>query len=379
MLKMAVGHSDDVDPLDAIGAAIEQCRAGLAGMTPKAAILYAAFDSFQPGVMAAVGEAFPGMPVVGATSAAELTSVEGFQEDLDRPRRVRLGQRGHHGGHRDGLGGRFKGACRAATAQALAGTSLQPRLCVVLTEAFVVDPQATLDAIAGALPPGVTLVGGASSRSGFAALTPTYQICDATVADDGVALLLFSGPLNSSVAIGTGWKGIGPIGTVTRGRRGAIEEIDGRPALEFVSPYLGTTGAAALGNPIAILESGADEPYLRASLRSDWRSARWRSWAPYRWAHRCSSPPPTPGDDRRHPGRAAQRRRSLSGGREPGGGADLLVRRAPLAARLPYAARDRAGALRAGASVPFSGLYCNGEVGPRRKAPPTAASSTRPS
>jgi hypothetical protein len=36
MLTMAVGHSDDVDPADAIATAIEECRGTLAGVPPQA-------------------------------------------------------------------------------------------------------------------------------------------------------------------------------------------------------------------------------------------------------------------------------------------------------------------------------------------------------
>ena len=39
---MAVGHSDDVDSADAVAAVIEQCRAGLHGLSPQAGILFAA-------------------------------------------------------------------------------------------------------------------------------------------------------------------------------------------------------------------------------------------------------------------------------------------------------------------------------------------------
>ena len=81
MLTMAVGHSDELEPLDAIAIAIEQCRESLGGASPQAALLMTAFDSFDPAVVASIREAFPGVHVVGSTSAAEVSSVEGFLED----------------------------------------------------------------------------------------------------------------------------------------------------------------------------------------------------------------------------------------------------------------------------------------------------------
>src|SRR4029077_18694052 len=78
---MAVGHSDDVDLMDAVAVVIDQCRAGLHGLEPQAGILFAAWDSFDQSVVDAVLEAFPGVQIIGGTSAAEVSSINGYQED----------------------------------------------------------------------------------------------------------------------------------------------------------------------------------------------------------------------------------------------------------------------------------------------------------
>ena len=119
MLTMAVGHSDDVDSADAVAAVIEQCRAGLHGLSPQAGILFAAYDSFDRSVVDGVREAFPGVAIIGATSAAEVSSVNGYQEDSitlslfasdDVDITVGLG---------GGLADDVEAACRAAVGQAL--------------------------------------------------------------------------------------------------------------------------------------------------------------------------------------------------------------------------------------------------------------------
>ncbi len=264
MLTMAVGQSDDVDPIDAIATAIDQCRASLGGLSPQAGILFSAFDSFDPAIVAAVREAFPGVAVMGSTSAAEISSINGFQEDSITLALFASDSVDITVGLGSGLGTDVDAACRAAASQALAGTSLEPKLCIVLAEAFVVDPQLTLNAMSRALPDGVVLVGGTSARRDFVTVTPTYQFGAGQVAQDGVAVLLFSGPLAYSTAVGTGWRTIGATGTVTRSEYGAVHEIDGRPALEFLARYLDVTGPASFGNPLAVVEAGGDESYLRA-------------------------------------------------------------------------------------------------------------------
>ena len=269
MLTMAVGHSDDVDPIAAISSAIEQCRSTLAGRPPQAALLLSGFDTFDPAMVDAIRTAFPGVDVVGATSSAELSSVGGYAEDSvvlslfasdDAEITVGLGS---------GIGTDVGSACRAAVEAALHRATMEPRVCVVLLDGDSIDPQRTLDALAEALPPGVVVVGGAAARNDFEPVVPTYQFCNGTVVEDGVAIVLFSGAIDHRVTTGTGWRTIGPRGVVTRSRYGAIEEVDGRPGAEFLSRYLGTTGPASFGNPLAIVEAGASDHYLRAIQPGD--------------------------------------------------------------------------------------------------------------
>ena len=269
MLTMAVGQSDEVEPGDAIAAAIEQCRASLGALTPQAGILFAAFDSFEPASVAAVREAFPGIAVMGSTSAAEISSINGFQEDSITLALFASDSVDVTAGLGTGLGDDVEAACRTAANQALAGTQREPKVCIMLAEGFVADPQLTLNAMARALPDGVVILGGTSARRDFVTVTPTYQFCNDVVAHDGVAVLLFSGPIAYSAAVGTGWRTIGASGTVTRSEYGAVHEIDGRPALEFLARYLDVTGRASYGNPLAVVEVGAVESYLRAIQGSD--------------------------------------------------------------------------------------------------------------
>jgi hypothetical protein len=270
MLKMAVGHSDDVDPSDAIAAVIDQCRASLDGLLPQAGILFAAFDSFDQSVVDAVLEAFPGVQIVGGTSAAEVSSVNGYQEDSitlslfasdDVDVTVGLG---------GGLAVDVDAACRAAVEQAMAATTKEPKLCVVLTEGLARDPQLILEGMAKALPPHVVVVGGASAQRNFAPDSPAaYQFRGTELVQHGIAILLFSGPIAFSTSVGTGWRTIGAVGTVTRSQAGSVQEIDGKPALEFLARYLDATGPAAFGNPLAVTEAGASDFYLRAIQGSD--------------------------------------------------------------------------------------------------------------
>jgi hypothetical protein len=160
-------------------------------------------------------------------------------------------------------------ASRSAAADALSKTTKDPKLCIVMTEGLLGDPQLALEGISDALPKDVVVVGGASAKHDFAATIDGFQFADDRIVQHGVAVLLFSGPVSFSTAIGTGWRTIGVAGTVTKSGIGTVSEIDGKPATEFLSRYIDASGPAAFGNPLAIVEAGATDSYLRAIQGAD--------------------------------------------------------------------------------------------------------------
>jgi hypothetical protein len=366
---MAVGQSDDVDPSDAIATAIDACRAALGGRSPQAGIIFSAFDSFDPSIVTAVRDAFPGVSIMGSTSAAEISS-DGYREDS-----VTLALFAADGvdvttGLGRGLGHDVEAACADAVGQARAATGREPKVCIVLAESFVVDPQRTLDAMARALPADVTIVGGTSARRDFVTVSPTYQFCDDRVAEDGVAVLLFSGPIASSVAVGSGWRTIGATGTVTRSTYGSVQEIDGRPAIDFLARYLDATGPAAYGNPLAVNDVGSDEAYLRAIQGSDpvTGSVMLAGSVPVGATVQLT----TADTDQILAGtrdalvRAGQ---TFPAGARPEAALifSCAVRKFVLGSRTKVEAEMAHEVL--GPNVPFAGLYCYGEFGPVRGTP----------
>jgi hypothetical protein len=363
---MAVGHSDDVDPATAIAIVVEQCRAALDGVIPQAGILFAAYDSFDRSVVDAVLEAFPGVQVIGGTSAAEVSSVNGYQEDSitlslfasdDVDITVGLG---------GGLADDVAAACRSAASQALAATKKDPKLCIVLTEGLARDPQLVLEGMGKALPPDVVVVGGASAQRDFASTSAAgYQFCGDFIVQNGIAALLFSGPLAFSTAIGTGWRTLGAVGTVTRSEAGAVNEIDGRPALEFLARYLDASGPAAFGNPLSVVEPGASESYLRAIQGSDPASGSvlLTGEIPVGATVQLT----TADTDEIIAGTKAalaQARADFPAGATPE--AALIFSCAIRQYLLGSRTRVEAELARSeyGASIPLAGLYCYGEIGP---------------
>src|SRR5262245_53887710 len=161
MFRMAVGHSDDIDPAVAIESAIAECRIGLDGAEPRAGLLFAGFDAFDPQLLDAVRSAFPGIELIGSTSAAEMSSVGGYTEDgvtLTLFSSDNVEFTAGVGEHVDQDGPR---AARAAVEQALAGTSKPVRAAILFADCL--GGQGVLEAAQRLLPADVTIVGGAAS------------------------------------------------------------------------------------------------------------------------------------------------------------------------------------------------------------------------
>ena len=267
MLRMAVGQSDDVDGVEAVRAAIEQCRAQLDGAAPRGGLLFATFDSFDPALVREVREAFPGIRLIGSTSSAEMSSVVGYREDSVILAVFASDTVGFTTAAATWPPGGVEEACRRAVSEMLAATDQPPRLCIMVADAL--DGQLALEAVRRALPDEAVLVGGGSSGVNLGAPLPSYQVSDDQVIERGMALLLLSGPLAFSVAVGTGLRPVGPTGVVTRSVYGRIEEIDGRPATAFTAGYLDVAGPATFGNPLTIREAGAAASYLRVLRAED--------------------------------------------------------------------------------------------------------------
>lgn len=364
MLTMAVGHSDDVDPQTAIRIAIAECRTEVGDRQPRAGLLFSTADAFDPALIGAVRDAFPGIDLVGSTSSAEISSVHGYQEDsillaVFASDSVEIGT-----GMGSGLGRDVDAACRTAVGQALAGVTLEPKVCIVLHESFVIDPPLVAEALARALPEGVAVLGGASARSDFTAVTPTFQFCNEAVATDGVAILVFCGPVAYSIAVGMGFKTIGPKGTVTGADAATVREIDGRPAAEFLHRYIDATGPASYANPLAVFEDRSEEFYLRTILPSEPGSGSLMTAGGIPVGARVQVT--TADTDEVLAGTKAALERALGGfpaGARPEAALifSCAVRKFFLGSRTRAEAELARSVLR---ELPTVGLYCYGEVGP---------------
>ena len=268
MLRMAVGHSDDVDLETALEVVFAECDAGLAGATPKAALLLSSWDLDHRALIDAVRAHYPDVELAGSSTAGEMTSVLGFSEDSVVLAVFASDSIDLVAGLGPDLATDPYAAARQAVAEATVKTRLSPRLCIVLPTIGGVDASVILDALRVALGPGVPIVGG-----GAAPRDPTQapdgatslEFVNGTLTADSLAILLLAGPVAFSYGVETGWRGVGPRATVTRSEALSVFEIDGRPALEFYDRYV-SGDQPPIANPLAVFEdSDSDRFYLRTA------------------------------------------------------------------------------------------------------------------
>jgi hypothetical protein len=81
MFRMAVGHSDDIDLEAALATVFDECDAALAGATPNAGLLLAAWEADHQRSVDAIRKRYPGIALAGTSTSGEMSSVMGYQQD----------------------------------------------------------------------------------------------------------------------------------------------------------------------------------------------------------------------------------------------------------------------------------------------------------
>ena len=275
MFRMAVGHSDDIDLDAALEAVFAQCDEALGGVAPRAGLLMAPWGTDHQAIVDGVRRRYPGIELAGSTTAGEMSSVLGFQEDSIALALFASDTVDITVGLGRDLGVDPVAATRQAVDEARAKTSLPPSLCIAIPAIGSVEAGRILAGLRAALGPGVPVLGGGAGTSDPSAdpSGPTgsesRQLAGDVVTDGAVAVLLFSGPLDYSFGVETGWRGVGARGVATKVASARVLEIDGHPAVELYDRYLGPS-PPPLANPLAIFEDADTAAfYLRTPTAFD--------------------------------------------------------------------------------------------------------------
>lgn len=265
MLKIAVGHSNDPDSLEAIQEILQQCRQQLEGHQPQAGLLFAALDFDHALILQQIDCTFPDLELIGGTTDGEISSVLEFQQDsliLMLFCSDRLEIRAAVGRHisQDPF------AIAQETAVMVKGQlSLAPQFCISLPESLTTSAVSILQGLEAGLG-GIPIFGGATADQWK--YQRTYQFFKTEVLSDAVPLLVFAGPLHFSYGVAGGWYPIGKRSQVTQVDKNILYTIDHQPALEFYHYYLNDSEPDAV-YPLAVFPPGEERFFLRGSVGYD--------------------------------------------------------------------------------------------------------------
>ena len=252
LLDVAIGHSADIDLDRAIDEVVAQARGELGGAPAKCGILFVANHLDLESVLGSLRQAFPGVSLVGCTSAGEASSKLGFQDDsillilFASDELVTATAIGRSPSTQP------EGAAAEACAQIRAQLGEQaPKLCFMFSDALRADPEFVLRALSDLLGGGVPIVGGAAAS--YPPDDDTHLFYDDEILSDAVVFLVLGGELDIAIATETSWQPIGKPGRITGSSGKTIYRIDDLPALDFYRRMLGADAHTFLGAPLAIV------------------------------------------------------------------------------------------------------------------------------
>lgn len=271
MLKMAVGHTEEMDGVLAAADVLAQCDEALDGVAPGAALLLASHDLEAQEFLDAVASAYPGIALIGCTTIAPMSSASQYVEGSTTLTLFASDVLDFSTGLGTRLSEGVPAAVRDAATQAAAGTDKPPGLVIVTPTMEVPDPVTITKEVGHALGEKTPVFGGGA--------VPDYplafpwlgasQFYGTDIVTDSLPLLLISGPINVSVGVAHGWNPIGKEAIVTRSGDHKVYEVNGEPVVDFYRRYLGPEGNPSIVNPLAIRDDVTGRFYLRTALMFD--------------------------------------------------------------------------------------------------------------
>lgn len=266
-LTSVIAHSDDVDIDDLAQDIIEACQQQLAGIEPKAGILFAGINLDHQILLDAIHQTWPKIHLIGCTTDGECSSVQGTLLDSATLMLMHSETMTFTSGALDQKPAALNDHGVEDLHRITSLVNTQPALGIVLADGLLFNGQDLLQTAQKAFGDNFLLCGGmAGDQWQF---TGTKQFHNNKVLEPQQAVFLFMhGDINIASAISIDWQAIGEIGTVTRSEGNSIYEINHRPALKFFHDLLGEEIIPSNDNPVAVYNSEGHFQYLRTCFEN---------------------------------------------------------------------------------------------------------------
>jgi hypothetical protein len=271
MLKMAIGHTEEMDGALAAADVLAQCGEALDGMAPKAALLLASHDLEAGDFLSSVAAAYPDIALIGCTTIAPMSSGSMYAEGSTTLTMFASDVLDFSIGLGTEVSKGVASAAKQAVSDAAAQTDKPPALVIVTPTMEISDPAAITLEIGSVIGENTPVFGGGAVPD-FPLAFPwvgASQFHGTDVVTDSLPVMLISGPLNVSVGVAHGWSPIGNPAIVTRSGDHKVFEVNNEPVLDFYRRYLGLGGSPSIVNPLAVRDDVTGRFYLRTALAFD--------------------------------------------------------------------------------------------------------------
>ncbi|MEA4858600.1 SpoIIE family protein phosphatase [Solidesulfovibrio sp.] len=266
MLRMAVGHAKCLDADCAARGAAASCRDQLGGAPPVGLLLFTGVGYDHNAILDVIEDVFPGVPLVGATSAGERSAAAGVSDESV----LLVAFAG------DGIG------CLTGVARDFAAPGADPRrqareafeavrgglpgevaLGLAFPDGGRGGAQEFGQELAAAIGPKALLFGGLAGRH-LADRRPLRQFFGREICIHAAPFLLLTGDIPVAFRLSRGWRPVGGLSRVTGVEGTVVHRIGEGTALDFYRHYLGPHAEPATELPLAIACEKHKDFILRA-------------------------------------------------------------------------------------------------------------------
>lgn len=268
MLKVGLGQAEDIDTEKAIGEAIRRCRERLGDSVPQAGIVFASEDLEHRLLLKEIREAFPGIALIGCTTAGELSSDFGFSDDSVTLMVFSSDSVTFHAAVARDVSNDPASAMRKALAGIPAGEMEGAALCLVFPDPDCPAPEELLQPLAEDLGREIAVFGGVAA-SQWEGDRPQLQFFGEEILTDAVPLMILSGDVGFAFAIANSWSPVGAKSIVTEVIGREVRRIGDMSAVGFYRHYLGPHTTPAFELPLAVYEDESDRFTIRTPVNYD--------------------------------------------------------------------------------------------------------------
>ena len=208
MIHVGLGHADGFDTKRIVSKVLNDCRAQLNGSTPGGGIVFAGPHIDHRLMLEMINENYPGLELVGCTTAGNYSSFDGVGEDAVTLALFASDEISFSAGLGTHFSSNYQKAVAEAHESAQHNLSAPPTLCLTFPNIYGIPFEPALAQLNELLGPDCPTFGGVAGTL-WKDTTSIYQFFKNDILTDSLPILLMSGPVEYAFSLANSWRPIG--------------------------------------------------------------------------------------------------------------------------------------------------------------------------